>query len=44
MVVSPNALETSISRLRSLLHAANASVDLKTLRGVGYTLTERLAA
>lgn len=42
--VSPNALETSISRLRSALIGANASVELKTVRGVGYALTERAAA
>lgn len=44
VIVSPNALETSISRLRSLLMGANANVDLKTVRGVGYSLTERKAA
>lgn len=38
--VSPNALETSISRLRSLLANAGANIDLKTVRGVGYALTE----
>ena len=37
--VSPNALETSISRLRSLLVGADASVELKTVRGVGYALS-----
>ncbi len=42
-VVSPNALETAISRLRSLLAGANATVELKTARGVGYSLTESLA-
>jgi DNA-binding response OmpR family regulator len=42
--VSPNALETSISRLRSLLMSADASVELKTVRGVGYALSERAAA
>lgn len=40
IAVSPNALETSISRLRSLLAGVNADVDLKTVRGVGYALTE----
>jgi len=39
-VVSPNALETAISRLRSLLAGAHAAVELKTVRGVGYSLTE----
>lgn len=42
--VSPNALETSISRLRALLAEADASVELKTVRGVGYALSERAAA
>ncbi|MEY2757013.1 MAG: hypothetical protein RIR33_791, partial [Pseudomonadota bacterium] len=42
--VSPNALETSISRLRALLAGADASVELKTVRGVGYALSERAAA
>jgi DNA-binding response OmpR family regulator len=40
LAVSPNALETSISRLRSILQSANAHVDVKTVRGVGYCLTE----
>lgn len=40
VAVSPNALETSISRLRSLLLGVNAHVDLKTVRGVGYALIE----
>jgi DNA-binding response OmpR family regulator len=40
IAVSPNALETSISRLRSLLAGANARIDLKTVRGVGYAITE----
>lgn len=38
--VSPNALETSISRLRSLLAHAGARIELKTVRGVGYAITE----
>ena len=42
--VSPNALETSISRLRSLLSAAGAGVDLRTVRGVGYSISEKSAA
>lgn len=42
--VSPNALETSISRLRALLASANASVELRTVRGVGYALSERAVA
>ncbi len=40
IAVSPNALETSISRLRSLLASVRANVDLKTVRGVGYALME----
>ncbi|MEQ1782557.1 MAG: response regulator transcription factor [Hyphomonadaceae bacterium] len=40
IAVSPNAIETSISRLRSLLVGVNAGVDLKTVRGVGYALVE----
>jgi len=36
--VSPNALETSISRLRTLLARVGAEVDLRTVRGVGYFL------
>jgi DNA-binding response OmpR family regulator len=44
VAVSPNALETSISRLRSLLAGANATVELKTIRGIGYCLSERMAA
>jgi DNA-binding response OmpR family regulator len=40
-VVSPNALETAISRLRSLLVSAEATVELKTVRSVGYSLNER---
>ena len=40
VAVSPNALETSISRLRALLIGVNAGVDLKTVRGVGYALSE----
>ena len=38
--VSPNALETSMSRLRSLITGMNANVEIKTVRGVGYALTE----
>ncbi len=40
IAVGPNALETSMSRLRSLLAGVNARVDLKTVRGVGYAITE----
>lgn len=38
--VSPNALETSISRLRTQLQRVNADVEIRTVRGVGYALTE----
>ena len=38
--MSPNALETSMSRLRSLIDGLNANVEIKTVRGVGYALTE----
>lgn len=40
VAVTPNALETSISRLRSLLASVRAGVDVRTIRGVGYALTE----
>jgi len=36
--VSPSAVETQVSRLRSRLQDANAKVELKTVRGVGYLL------
>jgi DNA-binding response OmpR family regulator len=36
--VSPNALDTQVSRLRKRLDEAGAGVDLKTIRGVGYLL------
>jgi len=36
--VSPNALETQVSRLRRRLHDAGAGVELRTVRGVGYLL------
>jgi DNA-binding response OmpR family regulator len=38
--VSPNALETSISRLRSQLQRVSANVEITTVRGVGYALKE----
>lgn len=36
--VSPNALETVISRLRAFLANADAGLDIRTIRGVGYLL------
>jgi two-component system OmpR family response regulator len=36
--VSSNALETSVSRLRRRLQEAGASVEIATIRGVGYLL------
>ena len=36
--VSPNALETHVSRLRRRLDDASAGVELRTVRGVGYLL------
>jgi DNA-binding response OmpR family regulator len=36
--VSANALETQISRLRHRLVKANAQVEIRTIRGVGYLL------
>ncbi len=36
--VSPNALDTQVSRLRKRLDDAGAEVDLRTIRGVGYLL------
>jgi two-component system, OmpR family, response regulator len=36
--VSTNALETQISRLRHRLVEANAQVEIRTIRGVGYLL------
>lgn len=36
--VSTNALEASIYRLRAFLTAANAGVEVRTVRGVGYVL------
>lgn len=38
--VTPNAIEASISRLRRKLEAANASVSITALRGIGYLLSE----
>lgn len=36
--VSPNALETHVSRLRRRLQDLDAGVELRTIRGVGYLL------
>mgnify|MGYP006200273105 CR=1 FL=1 len=36
--VSPNALETQVSRLRRRLQDADAGVEVQTIRGVGYML------
>jgi len=36
--VTPNALEASIYRLRTFLTAADAGVEVRTVRGVGYVL------
>jgi DNA-binding response OmpR family regulator len=36
--ISPNALETQVSRLRRRLQDADAGVELCTIRGVGYLL------
>lgn len=36
--MSQNALEASVSRLRALFVACNASVEIRTIRGVGYCL------
>jgi DNA-binding response OmpR family regulator len=37
--VSQNSLEASVSRLRKRLGNSNASIKIKTLRGIGYLLT-----
>jgi DNA-binding response OmpR family regulator len=38
--VTPNTIETLISRLRRRLETIEASVSIHTLRGIGYLLTE----
>jgi len=38
--VTSNSVEVHISRLRKRLSAANASVSIHTLRGIGYLLSE----
>lgn len=40
--VTPNALEASVSRLRKRLVGAGATVQLKTIHGVGYALFEKI--
>jgi two-component system response regulator TctD len=37
--VGPNALEVAVYRLRKRLQAAGATVEIHTVRGVGYLLT-----
>ena len=37
---SPNAVEVYVHRLRKQLAAVDASVQIHTLRGVGYLITE----
>ena len=39
--VGPNSLEAHVSRLRKKLEAAEAGVQIHTLRGVGYLAAER---
>jgi len=38
---TPNSVETQISRLRKKLEGAGALVEIHTIRGVGYLLTEK---
>lgn len=38
--VGPNAIESSVSRLRAYLSLHESSVDVRTVRGVGYVLAE----
>jgi DNA-binding response OmpR family regulator len=42
--VTPNAIEAAISRLRRRLDSLGAAVDITSMRGLGYILTEREAA
>jgi two-component system, OmpR family, response regulator len=39
--VQPNTLDSHLSRLRSKLSALNSGVDIQTVRGIGYILSER---
>ena len=41
--VGPNAVEVAVYRLRKRLQAAGASVEIHTIRGVGYMLAETAA-
>jgi len=41
MEVTPNAVDAAVSRLRRALTDAGADVTLKTIRGVGWMLTDR---
>jgi DNA-binding response OmpR family regulator len=41
--VGPNSLEARVSRLRNKLKAADATVQIHTVRGVGYLADERTA-
>jgi DNA-binding response OmpR family regulator len=38
---TPNSVETQLSRLRKKLEGADALVEIHTIRGVGYLLTEK---
>jgi DNA-binding response OmpR family regulator len=40
-VVSTNAVEAAVSRLRKRLNKAGATIDITAMRGIGYILTER---
>jgi DNA-binding response OmpR family regulator len=42
-VVGSNSLEAHVSRLRKKLEAAGASVQIHTLRGIGYMAGEHPA-
>ncbi len=42
--VTPNAIEAAVSRLRRRLDTLGADVDITSMRGLGYILTERQAA
>lgn len=42
--VTPNAIEAAVSRLRRRLDALGAAVNITSMRGLGYILTEREAA
>ena len=39
--VTPNAIEATISRLRRRLEAQGATIEITTMRGLGYLLAER---